>query len=252
MRAASFFVCNDYEASKRLAIAGLATSLMPAHTVQRELRSGELVELDLDWRLDIIVVALMDARRQPRPDPARDRRAGALHRAGSSWRLALVRLPEPAMTADPLKVHIEPGVNANRARLRHLASWCSLTLFDRPPWHVVSSRELAKTFGVTLQTIANWRVRDVGPPPVAKGGRADLLRPAATSADVVQAREDPARPRDPRRPPPRRHDDPATHGQHEGHPAAARSPRSEVHQSLRPRHGCGRAGRARKCRAIPE
>lgn len=58
-RAASFFICNDYEASKRLALAGLATTMMPAHTVQRELKSGALVELDLDWRLDLTIVALM-------------------------------------------------------------------------------------------------------------------------------------------------------------------------------------------------
>lgn len=38
------------------------------------------------------------------------------------------------------------------------------TLSDRPPWHVVSSRELASILGVSLQSLANWRVRDTGPP----------------------------------------------------------------------------------------
>lgn len=38
-------------------------------------------------------------------------------------------------------------------------------LYSRPPWHVVSSRELAEALGVTLQTLANWRIRDSGPPP---------------------------------------------------------------------------------------
>ena len=36
---------------------------------------------------------------------------------------------------------------------------------DRPPWHVVSSRELAKFLGVSLQSLCNWRVREVGPDP---------------------------------------------------------------------------------------
>lgn len=41
----------------------------------------------------------------------------------------------------------------------------AIALPPRPPWHVVSSRELAGVLGVTLQTLANWRVRGIGPPP---------------------------------------------------------------------------------------
>jgi hypothetical protein len=38
-------------------------------------------------------------------------------------------------------------------------------VFDgRPPWHVMSSRELASALGVSLQTTANWRIRNLGPP----------------------------------------------------------------------------------------
>ena len=45
----------------------------------------------------------------------------------------------------------------------------SPALFDRPPWHAVSSLELAAALGVSLQTIANWRIRNVGPAPIVKG-----------------------------------------------------------------------------------
>lgn len=33
-----------------------------------------------------------------------------------------------------------------------------------PIWHYVTTRELAKILGVTVQALANWRVRDIGPP----------------------------------------------------------------------------------------
>lgn len=33
-----------------------------------------------------------------------------------------------------------------------------------PPWRSISSRTLARVLGVSLQTLANWRVRDAGPP----------------------------------------------------------------------------------------
>ena len=42
-------------------------------------------------------------------------------------------------------------------------------MFERPPWHVASSLELATALGVSLQTIANWRIRSVGPPALPKG-----------------------------------------------------------------------------------
>lgn len=37
--------------------------------------------------------------------------------------------------------------------------------FESPPWHPVSSRELSRLLGVSLQTLANWRVRETGPEP---------------------------------------------------------------------------------------
>ena len=36
----------------------------------------------------------------------------------------------------------------------------------RPPWSVVSSRELAGILGVHLQTISNWTIRGILPLPV--------------------------------------------------------------------------------------
>lgn len=45
------------------------------------------------------------------------------------------------------------------------ANW---SRFDRrPTWSVVTSRELSKIFGVSLQTINNWKMRDILPPPIA-------------------------------------------------------------------------------------
>lgn len=34
-----------------------------------------------------------------------------------------------------------------------------------PPWRPIPSRLLAKVLGVSLQSLANWRVRDTGPQP---------------------------------------------------------------------------------------
>lgn len=56
---ASFFTCNDYEAMRRLAIAGLATWLAPAHVPRADIASGDLVRLDLDFDLEIAVVGVM-------------------------------------------------------------------------------------------------------------------------------------------------------------------------------------------------
>jgi hypothetical protein len=36
---------------------------------------------------------------------------------------------------------------------------------DRPPWHAVSSAELAKLLGVHLNTVWNWTMRGTGPEP---------------------------------------------------------------------------------------
>lgn len=34
-----------------------------------------------------------------------------------------------------------------------------------PPWRPIPSRDVAKILGVSLQSLANWRVRGTGPPP---------------------------------------------------------------------------------------
>lgn len=36
---------------------------------------------------------------------------------------------------------------------------------DLTPWDVLSSRELASLLGVSIQVLANWRIRDTGPAP---------------------------------------------------------------------------------------
>jgi hypothetical protein len=49
-----------------------------------------------------------------------------------------------------------------------------------PPWRPVPSRELARLLGVSLQTLANWRVRDKGPgsePRVRGKGNRIFYRP---------------------------------------------------------------------------
>lgn len=38
---------------------------------------------------------------------------------------------------------------------------------SKPIWRPITSRELARTIGVSMQTLANWRVRDLGPPYTA-------------------------------------------------------------------------------------
>lgn len=44
-----------------------------------------------------------------------------------------------------------------------------------PPWHPLPSREVGRLLGVSLQTLANWRVRNSGPEPepmqMGKGNR---------------------------------------------------------------------------------
>lgn len=54
-----------------------------------------------------------------------------------------------------------------------------------PPWHGVRSRIIAKWLGVSLQVLANWRVRDVGPASIKapKGcGNKMLYRPDEVAA----------------------------------------------------------------------
>ncbi len=42
-------------------------------------------------------------------------------------------------------------------------NWSSVE--KRPPWGTVTSRELSKILGVSLQTINNWKMRDILPAP---------------------------------------------------------------------------------------
>ncbi len=37
-----------------------------------------------------------------------------------------------------------------------------------PPWNMISSREVSQLLGVSLQVLANWRVRDAGPAPAPR------------------------------------------------------------------------------------
>lgn len=39
---------------------------------------------------------------------------------------------------------------------------------DTPPWRPMPSRKIAALLGVSLQTLANWRVRSSGPDPAPK------------------------------------------------------------------------------------
>jgi hypothetical protein len=36
----------------------------------------------------------------------------------------------------------------------------------RPPWHAMSVREVAEALGVSIQVLANWRIRGRGPEPL--------------------------------------------------------------------------------------
>lgn len=44
-----------------------------------------------------------------------------------------------------------------------------LQSLKRAPWHVLSGRELSDLTGVSLQVLANWRVRGKGPKPCPAG-----------------------------------------------------------------------------------
>ena len=41
----------------------------------------------------------------------------------------------------------------------------------RPPWEHVTSMELSKVLGKHLQTVSNWAMRGILPPPVANNSR---------------------------------------------------------------------------------
>ena len=40
---------------------------------------------------------------------------------------------------------------------------------DMPPWHVISTRELARLLGVGVQVLGEWRARSIGPTPEPEG-----------------------------------------------------------------------------------
>ncbi len=63
-----------------------------------------------------------------------------------------------------------------------------------PPWQGVRSRIIARWLGVSLQVLANWRVRDVGPTSVKapKGvGNKMLYRPDVVAAWLSGAEAEP-------------------------------------------------------------
>lgn len=62
---------------------------------------------------------------------------------------------------------------------------------ESPPWRPIPSRQLAKMMGVSLQVLANWRVRDSGPPvaPQKKGrGNRTFYRPDEAACWAVNSK----------------------------------------------------------------
>lgn len=63
-----------------------------------------------------------------------------------------------------------------------------------PPWHPVTSRTLSRQLGVSLQVLANWRVRDVGPrherAPRGAGNKM-VYRPDVVAAWLTEGRSKP-------------------------------------------------------------
>lgn len=63
-----------------------------------------------------------------------------------------------------------------------------------PPWQAMPSRDVARLLGVSLQSLANWRVRDTGPPvePRRKGqGNRTYYRPDKLLAWLVDGQLEP-------------------------------------------------------------
>lgn len=61
-----------------------------------------------------------------------------------------------------------------------------------PPWRPISSRELAQILGVSLQSLANWRVRETGPepePPKKGKGNKVYYRPDIVLAWLEEEKE---------------------------------------------------------------
>lgn len=51
-----------------------------------------------------------------------------------------------------------------------------LNLSSSPPWRPISSRQVSQLLRVSLQSLANWRVRETGPEPEVRGtGRGNRI-----------------------------------------------------------------------------
>lgn len=69
-----------------------------------------------------------------------------------------------------------------QTRQMHEDALRALTTSATPPWKMMSSRELSQLLGVSLQVLANWRVRDAGPSPAPRrrgGGNRIFYRRSA-------------------------------------------------------------------------
>lgn len=63
-----------------------------------------------------------------------------------------------------------------------------------PPWRPITSRALAKVLGVSLQSLANWRVRECGPEaePWKKGkGNRTFYRPDKVLSWIGDGQQEP-------------------------------------------------------------
>ncbi|GAA4521652.1 hypothetical protein GCM10023174_00810 [Chelativorans composti] len=63
-----------------------------------------------------------------------------------------------------------------------------------PPWRPIPSREVCRILGVSLQSLANWRVRGTGPEPephIKGNGNRTYYRPDKILAWLSDHRRDP-------------------------------------------------------------
>jgi len=71
---------------------------------------------------------------------------------------------------------VRRGLESSAVRLlsevQRAAAMERLSHPPQPPWRPIPSRDLCKILGVSLQSLANWRVRGTGPTPepFQKGG----------------------------------------------------------------------------------
>lgn len=79
-----------------------------------------------------------------------------------------------------MQTHSPSNSHFDEKEVGHLARWTSVGVASRvdlnhflsttletnlPPWRPVPSRMAARVLGTSLQTLANWRMRDMGPRP---------------------------------------------------------------------------------------